>query len=195
MPRDSAAQLTGMLNLGIRSTQWLASIGIATPSQLRRVGPIAAYVRLKRAHRGVSLNALYALVGAVEGRHWTEVRRTRRLDLLLAVDDYERRHPAARPQADELLALKNIGPAMRRDLELLGIASVAQLARREPDALYRALARKTGQRQDPCVWDTFAAAIHQARTGEARPWWHYTPERKRRQAEGEFPLSTTSRAR
>lgn len=195
MPRDSAAQLTGMLNLGIRTTQWLASIGIATPSQLRRVGPIAAFVRLKRTHRGVSLNALYALVGAVEGRHWTEVRRTRRLDLLLAVDDYERRHPAARPQADELLALKNIGPAMRRVLELLGVASVAQLARREPDALYRALARKTGQRQDPCVWDTFAAAIHQARTGEARPWWHYTPERKRRQAEGEFPLSTTSRAR
>ena len=39
-----------------------------------------------------------------------------------------------------------------------------------------------GQRQDPCVWDTFAAAIHQARTGEALPWWHFTVERKRRVA-------------
>jgi hypothetical protein len=52
-----------------------------------------------------------------------------------------------------LLALKNIGPATRRDLELLGISTIAQLARREPDALYAALERKTGQRQDPCVWD------------------------------------------
>jgi hypothetical protein len=195
MPRDTAAPLSEMLNLGPQTTQWLASIGITTPSRLRRVGPIATYVRLKRAHRGVSLNALYALVGAVEGLHWTEVRRTRRLDLLLAVDGYERRHPVAKPKADELLALKNIGPAMRRDLALLGIASVGQLARREPDALYRALARKTGQRQDPCVWDTFAAAIHQARTGEARPWWHYTPERKRRQAEGKFPASARIRPR
>jgi Pathogenicity locus/TfoX C-terminal domain len=195
MPHDTASPLTGMRNLGPRATQWLASIGITTPSRLRRVGPIAAFVRLKRAHRGVSLNALYALVGAVEDLHWTEVRRTRRLDLLLAVDDYERRHAVAKPKADELLALKNIGPAMRRDLALLGITSVAQLARREPDALYRALERKTGQRQDPCVWDTFAAAIDQARTGEARPWWHYTPERKRRQAEREFPVSRTSRAR
>ena len=144
MPRDTASPLTGMRNLGPRTTQWLASIGITTPSRLRRVGPIAAFVRLKRAHRGVSLNALYALVGAVEDLHWTEVRRTRRLDLLLAVDDYEHRHPVAKPKADELLALKNIGPAMRRDLALLGITSVAQLARREPDALYRALERKTG---------------------------------------------------
>jgi hypothetical protein len=195
MPRDSATPLTGMRNLGPGTAQWLASIRITTPSHLRRVGPIAAYVRLKRAHRSVSLNALYALVGAVEDVHWTEVRRTRRLDLLLAVDDYERRHPVAESRADELLALKNIGPAMRRDLALLGIASVAQLARREPDALYRALERKTRRRQDPCVWDTFAAAIHQARTGEALPWWHYTPERKRRQAEGNFARSARMRPR
>jgi hypothetical protein len=112
------------------------------------------------------------------------------------IDSQSAKWRAARQSqsSDELLALKNIGPAMRRDLELLGISTMAQLARREPDALYRALERKTGQRQDPCVWDTFAAAIHQARTGEARPWWHYTPERKRRQAEGNFPPSPRRRS-
>ncbi len=196
MPRDSNPSLTKLLNLGPKTAQWLASIGITTPARLRRVGPIATFVRLKRAHRGVSVNALYALVGAVEGLHWTVIRRTRRLDLLLAVEDYERPHPAPQGQpADELMALMNIGPAMRRDLTLLGISSVAQLARREPDALYTALERRTGQRQDPCVWDTFAAAIHQARTGQARPWWHYTPERKQRQAEGRFPGSRVPRRR
>jgi hypothetical protein len=55
------------------------------------------------------------------------------------------------------------------------------------------LQRLTGKRQDPCVWDTFAAAIHQARTGEALPWWHFTRERKRRQAEGTFVASARAR--
>ncbi|MFO1183344.1 MAG: helix-hairpin-helix domain-containing protein [Bauldia sp.] len=97
-----------------------------------------------------------------------------------------RRSPAAK-RADPLLALRNIGPAARADLRLLGIDTPAQLAEREPDALYRELARRTGARHDPCVWDVFAAAIHEARTGEALAWWRFTPLRKARQARGEFP--------
>ena len=79
---------------------------------------------------------------------------------------------------DELLALRNIGPAMRRDFALLGIRSVKQLARRQPDKLFARLQALTGLRQDPCVLDTFAAAIHQARTGEALPWWVFSRKRK-----------------
>jgi hypothetical protein len=188
MPSATRSGVSDMLNLGPTSAGWLGSIGITSPAALRRVGAVPAYVRVKRLQPRASLNLLYALVGAVEDVHWTEIRRKRRLELLLAVEDHERRHPApARPGRDELMSLRNIGPAMRRDLALLGISTVAQLARREPDALYLALQRKTGKRPDPCVWDTFAAAIHQARTGEARPWWHYTPERRRRQSEGGFP--------
>jgi hypothetical protein len=78
-----------------------------------------------------------------------------------------------------LLALRNIGPAMRRDFTLLGIRSVKQLARCSPDRLYERLQHVTGQRQDPCVLDTFAAAVHQARTGEALPWWLFSRKRKR----------------
>ena len=86
---------------------------------------------------------------------------------------------------DELLALANIGPAMRRDFKLLGIDTVAQLARQDADNLYLKLSALTGHRQDPCVWDTFAAAIHQAKTGEAKPWWDWTPVRKKRAETGE----------
>jgi len=85
---------------------------------------------------------------------------------------------------DELLALRNIGPAMRRDFELLGIRTVRQLARRRAEQLYVRLQQLTGQRQDPCVLDTFAAAIHQARTGEALPWWHFSRARKRAEGAG-----------
>jgi hypothetical protein len=84
-----------------------------------------------------------------------------------------------RTPCDELLALRNIGPAMRRDFALLGIRSVAQLARCRAQTLYRKLETLTGQRQDPCVLDTFEAAVHQAKTGEALPWWHFSRRRKR----------------
>lgn len=90
-----------------------------------------------------------------------------------------------KPQ-DELLALRNIGRAMRSDFDLLGIHSVAQLARQNADVLYTHIQELTDTRHDPCVWDTYAAAIHQARTGEALPWWHFTKERKQRQAAGSF---------
>ena len=81
----------------------------------------------------------------------------------------------------QLSDLRNIGKAMLQDFALLGITSVDDLARQEADELYSRLAVLTGARQDPCVHDTFAAAIHQARTGEALDWWAFTPLRKARQ--------------
>jgi hypothetical protein len=63
---------------------------------------------------------------------------------------------------------RNVGPATRADLAVLGIATIEQLASSDPDELYVTLQLKTGSRHDPCVWDVFAAAIHQSRTGEAR---------------------------
>lgn len=96
---------------------------------------------------------------------------------------------------DALRGLANIGPAARRDLRLLGIDTVADLAARDADELYAGLNALTGRRQDPCVWDVFAAAIHQARTGEATPWWRWTPERRRRQQAGQFPDAIPDGAR
>jgi hypothetical protein len=101
--------------------------------------------------------------------------------------------PARTHGADPFKGLRNIGPAARADLAVLGITSIAELAARDPDQLYTSLQIKTAQRHDPCVWDVFAAAIHQARTGEPRDWWTFTPERKRRQTLGEFPASRSCR--
>jgi Pathogenicity locus len=86
----------------------------------------------------------------------------------------------------ELCDLISIGPAMLRDLALLGIHSVAQLARQEPHKMYQKLGRKTGQRQDPCVLDTFSAAVAQARNPrlapEKCPWWYWSRKRKTEKA-------------
>ncbi|PPQ32880.1 Mitomycin resistance protein mcrB [Rhodoblastus sphagnicola] len=86
-----------------------------------------------------------------------------------------------------LARLRNVGKAALADFKLLGIASVSQLAREDADSLYARLCLMTGRRHDPCVHDVFAAAIHQAKTGEALDWWAFTPARKRRQASGDFP--------
>ncbi len=87
---------------------------------------------------------------------------------------------------DELSRLRNIGKAMRSDFTLLGIQSVKQLAKCNADELYERIQTLTHTRHDPCVWDTYAAAIHQARTGEALPWWEFTQVRKQRQTKGTF---------
>lgn len=79
-----------------------------------------------------------------------------------------------------LSELRNVGPAALGDFALLGIETVAQLAMCEADVLFHDLQTRTGKRQDPCVWDVFAATIHQAKTGEALNWWAFTAERKTR---------------
>ena len=82
----------------------------------------------------------------------------------------------------ELINLISIGPKMLRDLELLGVRTVAQLAKRNPKGMYDKLGRIMGQRQDPCVLDTFRAAVAQARNprlpAEQCQWWWWSRKRK-----------------
>jgi DNA transformation protein len=81
-------------NLGVKSEQILAEIGIYTADELRRQGAVRTFAELKRAGQAPSLNLLWALAGALdpwpEGTHWREVARGEaRLSLLLAIDDLE----------------------------------------------------------------------------------------------------------
>ncbi|HAT1596441.1 TPA: Mitomycin resistance protein mcrB [Legionella pneumophila] len=85
-----------------------------------------------------------------------------------------------------LLSLMNVGEATYKDLQLLEINSIQQLANACADELYLRLQQITGQSHDPCVWDVFAAAINEARTGQKQPWWEWTKIRKKRQLEGTF---------
>ncbi len=82
----------------------------------------------------------------------------------------------------ELGDLISIGPAMLKDFEMLGIRSVRDLARRDPQRMYEKMGRLTGQRQDPCVLDTFCAAVAQAKNprlgAEKCQWWWWSKRRK-----------------
>ena len=87
-----------------------------------------------------------------------------------------------RKERRELQDLISIGPSMVRDFKLLGVRSVAELARQNPEKLYQKLRRITGQRQDPCVLDTFHAGVAQARNprlpAEQCQWWYWSRKRK-----------------
>jgi nucleotidyltransferase/DNA polymerase involved in DNA repair len=85
-----------------------------------------------------------------------------------------------------LADLVSVGPAMLRDFDGLGIRSVAQLARQNPEKLYQRLCRKTGQPLDLCCFDVLRAAVAQARQprlpSQPRHWWYWSRKRKARDA-------------
>ena len=74
--------------------------------------------------------------------------------------------------------LPNIGPSLAEDLRSIGIHRPADLRGKDAFVLYQKLCAATGQRQDPCVLDTFMAATDFMRGAQAAPWWHYTAQRK-----------------
>src|SRR5262245_45442191 len=75
--------------------------------------------------------------------------------------------------------IPNVGPAVAGDLRRLGITSPGELPGRDPYALYDELCRVTGERHDPCLLDTFIAAVRFMEGGPKKPWWKFTAERKR----------------
>jgi len=88
-----------------------------------------------------------------------------------------------RTETRQIKDLVSIGPAMLEDFEVLGINSVAQLRRRNPQRMYRELCRIKKQVIDPCCLDVFVAAVAQAKDPnlpiEQRQWWYWSRVRKR----------------
>jgi hypothetical protein len=82
----------------------------------------------------------------------------------------------------QLRDLISVGQAMLRDFEILGVRSVADLARRSPERLYEKLCRIAPQHQDICCLDVFRAAVAQARNprlpAEQCRWWYWSQKRR-----------------
>lgn len=78
-----------MAGLGPKSRQMLRRAGICSVAQLREIGSVAAYVRVKRAGCRPSLNFLWGLESVLCGEHWRDVARNHRASLLLALEQQE----------------------------------------------------------------------------------------------------------
>ena len=73
-------------NIGPKSMAWLRQTGVRSLDDLRAVGALSAFVRVKRAGFKPSLNLLYALEGAILDCHWQEIPEARRSELIVAAD-------------------------------------------------------------------------------------------------------------
>ncbi len=91
--------------------------------------------------------------------------------------------------ARKLEDVPNIGKAIADDLRGIGIAEPRDLVGKDGMELYQTLNKKTGVRHDPCVCDTFLAAVDFMNGGSPKPWWAFTGHRKQLLASEKSRLS------
>ncbi|MGL5468329.1 MAG: TfoX/Sxy family DNA transformation protein [Shewanella sp.] len=86
--RETQAQtkpdrLKNLPNLRLATERMLKKAGIETVASLQSNGSVAAYKAIQRTHTAeVSLELLWALEGAIEGKHWSVIPQQRRDELL-----------------------------------------------------------------------------------------------------------------
>ena len=79
------------------------------------------------------------------------------------------------PGPGGLLEIPGVGPAVRADLEALGITRVADLRGQDPEVLYLALCDVQGRHIDRCMLYVLRCAVYYASTPDPEPerlkWW------------------------
>ena len=84
--KDSGKPVASLRNLGPKSAAMLAHEGIRTLGELRVLGAVKAYVRLKTAFPNrVSLNMLWAIAAGLEDRDWRDLAAEEKSRLLAEV--------------------------------------------------------------------------------------------------------------
>jgi DNA transformation protein and related proteins len=79
--------LSELRGLGPRSVEILVQAGINTPAKLRKADLFELYRRIKAKHPRMSLNLLYAMMGAVDNVDWRDIAKERRSEVLMRLDD------------------------------------------------------------------------------------------------------------
>ena len=76
-----------------------------------------------------------------------------------------------------LQTIPGVGPSIARDLLDLGFRRVADLRRKNPEAMYEAICDLRGQPQDRCLLYVFRCAVYYATPGKKDPellkWWNW----------------------
>jgi DNA transformation protein len=72
-PPSADRDLRSLLNLGPKSSAWLADAGIRTIEQVRELGPVGVCRRLFEHGRPVAVLLAYAIEGGLSGTHWNAI--------------------------------------------------------------------------------------------------------------------------
>lgn len=98
-------------NVGPKSAAWLRQVGIRTEEDLRKLGAVEAYRRVKVAGFKPTLNLLYSMAGAEDDCHWTQLSAERKAALVLAADAIDQ-EMAARKTAKRLGQSTSVGQSI-----------------------------------------------------------------------------------
>ncbi len=88
--KSKSTKLRDLKGLGVQSEKYLGEIGIFTRSDLEKIGPIEAFLKLKeKGSIKPSLNFLYAMWGALLDVHWTKIAKEEKASLLMELEAYQ----------------------------------------------------------------------------------------------------------
>lgn len=83
-------KLSSLKGLGPFSEKCLHEIGIYSKEELEKTGAVQAYIKLQNeCSIKPSLNFLYAMVGALEDKHWADIAKAEKTRLLIELDGYD----------------------------------------------------------------------------------------------------------
>lgn len=84
----------------------------------------------------------------------------------------------SRENIKHLQEIPNIGKAIEKELNIIGISLPGQLIGKDPYKMYSKLCNITNKKHDPCIIDVFISAVRYMEGGPPRKWWEFTEERK-----------------
>ena len=79
-------RLKDLNSFGPRSEEILADVGINSVEEFMNIDPYDLYALIKPI-KGMGLNSIYSIIGARENTSWIEIKNTRKMEILLRLDD------------------------------------------------------------------------------------------------------------
>lgn len=79
-------RLRDLNGFGPRSEEILAQVGICSIEEFMLIDPYELYAKIKPI-KGMGLNSIYSIIGARENVSWLEVANTRKIEILMKLDD------------------------------------------------------------------------------------------------------------
>jgi len=84
---NAAVELQELKGFGGKSLQSLAKIGIHSLDDFMAADPFELYKNLKETVAGTSLNFMYGIIAAQENKHWHQVMKEQKTEILFRLDD------------------------------------------------------------------------------------------------------------
>ncbi len=72
---------------GLKTQRSLAKVGIHSVDEFMAADPFLLYKSLKETVPGTSLNVMYGIIAAQENKHWHQVMKEQKAEILFRLDD------------------------------------------------------------------------------------------------------------